>query len=100
MMPREKLMESGPEKLSDAELLAIFLRTGLPGTGVLELARQLLGEFNGLRGLMEADRREFLAQPGLGIAKYTQLAAAVEMSRRYLRQGLKKGIAITDPLNQ
>ena len=85
------------ESLSDEELLAIFLRTGLPGLGVVELARQLLDGFGGLRGLMQADKDDFLSRPGMGVAKYAQLTSALEMSRRYLLCGIERGITISDP---
>ena len=80
--PREKLLAGGPARLSDAELLAIFLRTGVPGKSAVDLARELLGHFRGLGPLLAADRRAFCAAPGLGGAKYALLQAAVEMSRR------------------
>ena len=98
MLPREKLLLGGPESLSDDELLAVFLRTGRPGTGVLALARELLENFNGLRGLMQADQQTFLACPGVGVAKYAQLVSALEMARRFLLAGLERGEAISNPL--
>jgi DNA repair protein RadC len=98
MMPREKLLRSGPESLEDEELLAIFLRTGRPGMGVMALARELLDNFNGLRGLLQADEAAFLQYRGVGIAKYAQLVAALEMSKRYLLSGLERGETISDPL--
>lgn len=97
MMPREKLMLAGPEGLSDAELLSILLRTGMPGLGVLDYAAQLLQTAGGFRGLMQLDREAMLATPGMGVAKYAQLTAALELSRRYLRESLERGQAITDP---
>ena len=77
MMPREKLVKNGVESLSDSELLAIFLRTGLPGSGVLVLADQLLAEFQGLRGLMQATTIELISCRGIGAAKSAQLSAAL-----------------------
>ncbi len=97
MMPRDKLLNHGPGALSDEELLAIFLRTGTEGVGVVAFARQLLDSFSGLRGLIQANRDEVLDQPGIGIAKYAQLAAALEMTSRYLRYGIERGEAVTDP---
>jgi DNA repair protein RadC len=97
MMPREKLLARGAEALSDEELLAIFLRTGAPGLSVVAFAEKLLDTFSGLRGLMQAKPDEFLAQKGIGVAKYAQLAAALEMSVRYLRAGIERGEAISDP---
>ena len=67
--PREKLLSQGAPALSDAELLAIFLRTGLPGCSAVDLARQLLTRFGSLRALLQADLRQFSAHPGLGPAK-------------------------------
>ena len=95
--PREKLLERGAAALSDAELLAIFLRTGVTGTNVVDLARSLLSEYGGLRPLLEADRRRFCATRGLGAAKYAQLQAVLEMARRHLAERLRRGDALTDP---
>lgn len=86
--PREKLIHQGAEALTDAELLAIFLRTGTQGISAVELARQVLTEFGGLRSLMSASREEFCEGFGLGDAKYTQLQAVLEMSKRYLQEQL------------
>lgn len=97
MMPREKLLREGPHSLSDEELLAIFLRTGTAGVGVVTLARRLLASFSGLRGLIQASADQVLTEPGMGIAKYAQLAAALEMTSRYLRYGMERGEAVTDP---
>ncbi len=96
--PREKLLARGPGALSDAELLAIFLRTGVPGMTAVDLARTLLARFGGLRGLLAADRSTLCAAPGLGPAKYAQLQAAVEMARRHLYESLARGAPITSPL--
>ena len=93
--PREKLLERGPAALSDAELLAIFLRTGVPGRNAVDLARDLLTTHHGLRRLFEADQATFCATPGLGTAKYVQLQAVLEMGRRYLKATLQHGEAIT-----
>ncbi len=95
--PREKLLERGAEALSDAELLAIFLRTGCAGKSAVDLARELLSEFGGLRPLMEASRADFCRGEGLGDAKYTQLQAVLEMARRHLRESLQCGDALTSP---
>jgi len=95
--PREKLLARGPAALSDAELLAIFLRTGRPGHSALDMARELLGHFGGLRGLLDAERDRFCALPGLGDAKYTQLAATLELSRRHLEATLARSDALTNP---
>jgi len=95
--PREKLVQLGPGALSDAELLAIFLRTGIPGRTAVDLARDLLHRFGGLRPLLEADRREFCQAPGLGLAKFAQLQAILEMSRRHLGESLRRGDTLTSP---
>lgn len=95
--PREKLLERGAEALSDAELLAIFLRTGVTGMSAVDLARQLLADFGGLRPLLEADRREFCRGKGLGDAKYVQLQAVLEMARRHLAETLQRSDALCSP---
>jgi len=87
--PREKLLQYGAENLSDAELLAIFLRTGVKGCSAIELSRILIQKFGGLRQLLAADQQSFCAIHGLGIAKFVQLKASVEMIRRYLHQQIQ-----------
>ena len=95
--PREKLLEQGAASLSDAELLAIFLRTGVPGLSAVDLARQLLGDFGSLRALLEASLPEFSSRLGLGPAKYAQLQAVLEMSRRHLAERLRRESALESP---
>jgi DNA repair protein RadC len=95
--PREKLLQRGAASLSDAELLAIFLRTGLPGLSAVDLARDLLTQFGGLRQLLTASRQQFCQGKGLGSAKYAQLQAVVEMASRHFLQTLEKGDALTSP---
>lgn len=95
--PREKLLQRGAASLSDAELLAIFLRTGAPGVTAVDLARQLLTQFGGLRALLAADRRSFSEGRGLGAAKFAQLQAVLEMSRRHLQESLQRGEGLTSP---
>ena len=95
--PREKLLQRGPASLSDAELLAIFLRTGIRGKTAVDLARDLLKEFGTLRALLESDFERFKQSPGLGMAKYAQLQAVLEMARRHLRQTLERQDALTSP---
>ena len=95
--PRERLMTSGPASLSDAELLAIFLRTGVRGKSAVDLARELLTRFGGLRQLLSAPRDAFCAAPGLGSAKFAQLQAVLEMGRRHLHQRLERGSALLSP---
>lgn len=95
--PREKLMARGAQALSDAELLAIFLRTGVTGKSAVDLARDLLSGFGGLRPLLRAPRDEFCAHHGLGVAKFVQLQAVMEMARRHLGEGLAERRAMKDP---
>ena len=95
--PREKLLNVGASALSDSELLAIFLRTGTKGKPVLELAQDLLVEFGGIRGLLEADHDRLTRTPGIGPAKYVQFKAAVELTERYLLASIERGNAISDP---
>lgn len=95
--PREKLLLKGPQALSDAELLAIFLRTGVKGKTAVDLARELLAEYGSLRALIAADLPRFARSPGLGSAKYAQLKAVLEMARRHLEEVLRRGDVITSP---
>ncbi len=95
--PREKLLQQGPATLSDAELLAIFLRTGCQGKTAVDLARELLLEHGSLRALLEAGHSRFCRSKGLGTAKYTQLQAVLEMSRRHLREVLQHGDVMSNP---
>jgi len=95
--PREKLLSLGPGALSDAELLAIFLRTGLPGLNAVDLARNLVSEYGGLRKLLQADRKRFCATKGLGNAKYAQLQAVLELARRHLGESLARSDALSNP---
>ena len=97
--PREKLLQLGPQALSDAELLAIFLRTGVTGLSAVELARSLLSNFGSLRALLEANQSQFCSQHGLGPAKFVQLQAVLEMSRRHLESTLTRGDALSDALS-
>jgi DNA repair protein RadC len=94
--PREKLLQRGANALTDAELLAIFLRTGVNGLSAVDLAQRLLSDFGSLRALLEADEAAFCQGHGLGQAKYVQLQAVLEMSRRHLESSLLKGDAFTD----
>ena len=95
--PREKLLQRGAAALTDAELLAIFLRTGVAGRSAVDLARDLLVRFGGLRGLLRASRDEFCDAKGLGPAKFTQLQAVLEMARRHLGEALPTRTPLTDP---
>lgn len=95
--PREKLLQRGAQALTNVELLAIFLRTGTRGKTALDLAQDLLREFGDLRSLLGADQVQFCQAKGLGDAKYVQLQACVEMSRRYLRECLERGDVLSSP---
>ncbi len=88
--PREKLLARGPGALSEAELLAIFLRTGVRGKTAVDLARELLAEYGGLGALLAAGRERFCRSHGLGDAKYVQLQAVLEMARRHLQEALSR----------
>ncbi len=94
--PREKLLQKGAEALSDAELLAIFLRTGVKGCSAVDLARNLLKDNGGLSCLLSANEEQFCQSKGVGQAKYVQLQAVVEMSRRYLSEKIQRGNALTN----
>jgi len=95
--PRERLLKYGPQALSHAELLAIFLRTGLAGKSARDLAQDLLAQFGGLRGLYAAEDKELAQIKGLGIAKIAQLRAAIELSKRYLAEELKEKTRLEHP---
>ncbi|HUS23527.1 MAG TPA: DNA repair protein RadC [Candidatus Binatia bacterium] len=95
--PREKLLARGAHALSEAELLAIFLRTGVRGRSAVDLARDVLGRFGGLRALLGAPREAFCDTHGLGEAKYAQLQAALEITRRHLAEALQGREALKDP---
>lgn len=86
--PRERLLLQGAAALSDAELLAIFLRTGVSGMTAVDLARRLLSEFGGVGGLLHAEQADFGRGRGLGPAKYAELQAVLELARRYLYEHL------------
>ncbi len=95
--PREKLLAMGAASLSDAELLAIFLRTGVTGKSAVDLARHLLNQFGGLRALLSADRQHFSQALGLGPAKYAHLQAVLEMGRRHLAEVMVRESALEGP---
>ncbi len=95
--PREKLLAKGVEVLTDAELLAIFLRTGIAGKTAVDLARELLDEFGSLQTLLEADQALFCQGKGLGSAKYAQLQAVLEMAKRHYVEIMQRGDALTSP---
>jgi len=95
--PREKLLKFGADHLSDAELLAIFLRVGTKGKSAVDLAQDLLNHFGSLHALLAASESEFCQAKGLGQAKFVQLKAVLEMARRHFESGLKKGEAFHTP---
>jgi DNA repair protein RadC len=95
--PREKLLTRGAASLSDAELLAIFLRVGIKGKSAVDLARDLLTRFGGLRPLLKAPQAEFCEAKGLGQAKYVQLQAVLEIARRHLAESLPERDVLHDP---
>ena len=96
--PREKLMEHGPCSLADAELVALLLRTGIPGKNVLQLSAELIDTFGGLAGLLEASVDDLKKIKGLGgTAKRAELAAVLELARRVLGQRLKERAIFDSP---
>lgn len=95
--PREKLLRLGAGTLSEAELIAIVLRTGTRGATALDVARGLLAEFRSLRGLFTAGPAQLCATPGLGPARYAELQAALELARRHYRELMHCGPALANP---
>ncbi|HNV87362.1 MAG TPA: DNA repair protein RadC [Methylotenera sp.] len=95
--PREKLIELGAEALSDAELLAIFLRVGVTGKSAVDLARDLLNQFGSLNGIFAATEHELSQVHGIGTSKYVQLQAIFEMSRRALSEQLQQRDVFKSP---
>lgn len=97
LLPREKLLRFGSHSLTDSELLAIFLRTGKKGVNVLTLSHQLLTHFGSLYQLINTDFSEFKKGQGVGLAKYVQLQAINELSKRCLSEKLCHGNVLTSP---
>jgi DNA repair protein RadC len=95
--PREKLLSQGSQALSDAELLAIFLRVGVVGKSAVDLARDLLTEFGSLNGIFYASRDALTAVHGMGDSKYVQVQAIFEMARRALSEQMRQRDALTSP---
>ncbi len=95
--PREKLLARGAGALSDAELLALFVGSGVAGHTALDLSRALLARFGDLRGALDADHGEFCRVPGAGDACYALLQAALEIGRRYLECRLRRGTGLGCP---
>ncbi len=95
--PREKLLALGVEALSDAELLAIFLRVGVTGKSAVDLARDLLTQFGSLNGIFAAQLNELTQVSGIGSSKYAQLQAIFEMSRRALSEQMQEKDILSSP---
>lgn len=95
--PREKLLGKGAASLTDAELLAIFVRTGLPGKSALKIAYELLEQYGSLRRLLQLPAQEFVQLPGLGPAKYVQLQAVLELNKRYLFEEIFDNLQLKNP---
>ena len=95
--PREKLIELGADALSDAELLAIFLRVGVVGKSAVDLARDLLTQFGSLNGIFAATEHQLIKVHGIGTSKYVQLQAIFEMSRRALSEQLQQADVLASP---
>lgn len=95
--PREKLLRLGPAALTEAELLAICLRNGVPGRSAVDLARTLLAEFRSLRELLSAEPERLCTHPGMGPARYATLHAALELVRRHHLETLRAGPPLTSP---
>ena len=95
--PREKLLHHGARALSDAELLAIFLRTGVRGQSAVDVSRALINRFGDLRGVLNASQTEFCETPGLGPVKFTYMQATLELGRRFLGQKMDRQDVMTNP---
>ena len=95
--PRERLLAHGAPALSDAELLALFLRVGIKGKTAVDLARDCLAHFGSLGRLFAAGAADFSAVPGMGPAKYVQLQAVIELARRAINESLGEAPVFTDP---
>lgn len=93
--PRERLIKGGPGQLSDAELLAIFLRTGTSGKSAVDLGREIMMHFGSLSGLLSAPLSDFAGLSGIGPAKYAQLQAILELARRLLAEDLQNGVTLS-----
>ncbi|KAB8043496.1 RadC family protein [Janthinobacterium aquaticum] len=95
--PRERLIEDGAQSLSDAELLAVFLRTGVRGKSAVQLARETVEHFGSLKGLFGANLDSFSAVHGMGSAKFAQLQAVLELARRAMVEELQTGQVLNSP---
>ncbi|HDR1021763.1 TPA: DNA repair protein RadC [Pasteurella multocida] len=97
LMPREKLLKFGANALTDSELLAIFLRTGIKNCPVMQLSTNVLDHFGSLRGLLSANQQSFCQVKGIGITQFIQLQACIEMTKRYLQEELHQMQVFNDP---
>lgn len=95
--PRERLIEDGAQSLTDAELLAVFLRTGVRGKSAVQLARETVEHFGSLKGLFGASLDRFSAVHGMGSAKFAQLQAVMELARRAMVEELQAGQVLNSP---
>ncbi|EKN4096110.1 DNA repair protein RadC [Yersinia enterocolitica] len=95
--PREKLLKYGAAVLTDAELLAIFLRTGIPGMHVMQMAEYLIEEFGSLYGLISADYQALCAKKGIGVSKYSQIQAIAELAGRCFSSHLMQESVLQNP---
>jgi len=95
--PRERLIKSGASALSDAELLAVFLRTGVSGKSAVDLGREMIQHFGSLSKLFSATMQEFSAIHGLGSAKFAQLQAVLELAKRAISEDLKNHTSLSSP---
>jgi DNA repair protein RadC len=95
--PREKLLERGPQALSDAELLALLLGSGVKGHSAVDVARSLISDFGSLRELLSADRPRWKGKAGIGPARFATVKASIELARRHLSEPLRSSSALTAP---
>jgi DNA repair protein RadC len=95
--PREKLIQCGAAALTDAELLALFLGTGVAGLSAVDLGRQMLQEYGSLRAILQADASRFCRSKGLGIARFAVLQAALEIARRHFAEAMQRDDCLTSP---
>ena len=95
--PRERLLQYGANALSDAEILAIFIRVGTKGKTAVDVSRDILCQHKGLRALLEAGSDELCKTPGFGITKYVELQAAIELGRRYLESSMRREDLLSNP---
>ncbi len=95
--PRERLIREGAAALTDAELLAVFLRTGVPGKDAVQLGQEMLYHFGSLQAMFGASLKEFSALRGLGAAKFAQLQAVMELARRAILEEIKAGNTLSSP---